>query len=37
MANRARLTIVIVSLALSLAACASSSQMPPAAEQVHPD
>jgi hypothetical protein len=37
MANRAVPTIVLLWLALSLAACASSSQMPPAAQQVHPD
>lgn len=37
MTTRSVLTIGLVLLALSLAACASSSQMPPAAEQVHPD
>ncbi|HEY7040975.1 MAG TPA: hypothetical protein VID28_19060 [Methylomirabilota bacterium] len=38
MANRSMLTIVILSLALSLTACASASrEIPPAAEQVHPD
>ena len=36
MANRSVLTIVILSLALSLGACASSREIPPAAEQVHP-
>jgi hypothetical protein len=37
MANRSVLTIAICSLALLLAACASSREIPPAAEQVHPD
>ena len=37
MANRAVLTIAIFSLALSLAACASSPPMPPTGQQVHPD
>jgi hypothetical protein len=37
MTTRSVLSIALVLLALSLAACASSSQMPPAAQQVHPD
>ena len=37
MAKRSVLTIAILSLALSLAACASAPQAPPAAQQVHPD
>jgi hypothetical protein len=39
MANRSVRTVALVVLALSLAACASSSsrEIPPAAQQVHPD
>jgi hypothetical protein len=37
MTNRSVATIAIFLLALSLAACASAPQIPPAAQQVHPD
>src|SRR4030095_15186348 len=37
MAKRSVLTLAILSLAISLTACASAPQAPPAAQQVHPD
>ena len=37
MPNRSVFTFALSLLVLSLAACASSPQMPPAAQQVHPD